>query len=153
MTVKNIVEPGSTLLQVVQQVQQLSAHVRRTLNSSGPGSLGHSSPDASAPAPRPALGSGGAEWELVKVTADLRDEIEHLAARQAASDVVLTEVIVPLLVAVGPDLASELVREIRSGLNVRTPAHDERLQLMTEGYLQRSADGIEARIRAKIAGA
>jgi len=51
VTVKNIVEPGSTLLQVVQQVQQLSAQVRGSLNSSGPGSQGHSSPDAAAPAP------------------------------------------------------------------------------------------------------
>ncbi|MCK1618057.1 phage tail tape measure protein [Bradyrhizobium sp. 159] len=60
VTVKNIVEPGSTLLQVVQQVQQLSAQVRGSINSSGPGSLGHSSPDAAAPAPRPAFGNGGA---------------------------------------------------------------------------------------------
>lgn len=59
VTVKNIVEPGSTLLQVVQQVQQLSAQVRGTINSSGPGSLGHSSPDASAPAPRPSTGTSG----------------------------------------------------------------------------------------------
>lgn len=59
VTVKNIVEPGSTLLQVVRQVQELSAQVRGSLNSSAPGSLGHSSPDAAAPAPRPSTGTGG----------------------------------------------------------------------------------------------
>ncbi|MCK1493471.1 hypothetical protein IVB14_24360 [Bradyrhizobium sp. 180] len=84
------------------------------------------------------------------MTADLRNEIEHLAARQAASDAVLTQVIVPLLVAFSPELASELVQEIRGGFNVRTPAQNERLQLMTEEYLQRLADGIERRVRAKI---
>lgn len=84
------------------------------------------------------------------MTADLRNEIEHLAARQAASDAVLTEVLVPLLVAFSPDLARELVQGIREGFNVRTPTQNERLQLMTEEYLARLSDGIEARVRSKI---
>ncbi|MCK1618056.1 hypothetical protein IVA96_15665 [Bradyrhizobium sp. 159] len=85
------------------------------------------------------------------MTADLRNDVEHLAARQAASDAVLTEVIVPLLVAFSPDLARELVQEIRGGFAVRTPTQNERLQLMTEEYLARLADSIEARVRSKTA--
>lgn len=77
-------------------------------------------------------------------------ELEHLAASQAASEAVLTEVIVPLLVSFSPDLARELVQEIRVGFNVSTPHRSERLQLLTEEYLARLADGIEARVRAKI---
>ncbi|WFT95069.1 hypothetical protein QA633_43650 [Bradyrhizobium barranii] len=80
---------------------------------------------------------------------DLISELEHLAARQAASDAVLTEVIVPLLVAFSPDLARELVQGIREGFNVRTPHRSERLQLLTEEYLARLADSIEGRVRAK----
>lgn len=78
------------------------------------------------------------------------NELEHLAARQAASEAVLTEVIVPLLVSFSPDLARELVQGIREGFNVRTPTQNARLELMTEEYLQRLADSIEARVRARI---
>ncbi|MGY0573256.1 hypothetical protein ACTGJ9_020940 [Bradyrhizobium sp. RDM12] len=83
---------------------------------------------------------------------DPMNELEHLAARQAASEAVLTEVLVPLLVSFSPDLARELVQEIRCGFNARPRTRNERLQLMTEEYLARLADGIEARVRAKIAG-
>lgn len=77
-------------------------------------------------------------------------ELEHLAARQAASEAVLTAVIVPLLVSFSPDLARELVQEIRGGFDARPRTPNERLQLMTEEYLARLADSIEARVRAKI---
>ena len=83
---------------------------------------------------------------------ELRSEIEYLAARQAASDAVLTSVIVPLLVAFCPDLAHELIDEIRGGFNVRAQHRSERLQLLTEEYLAKLADSIEAQVRAKTAG-
>lgn len=83
---------------------------------------------------------------------DVLSELEHLAARQAASEAVLTEVIVPLLVSFSPDLARELVQGIRGGFNACPRTPNERLQLMTEEYLARLADSIEARVRAKIAG-
>jgi hypothetical protein len=59
---------------------------------------------------------------------------------------------VPLLVSFSPDLARELVQGIRGGFDACPRAPNERLQLMTEEYLARLADGIEARVRAKIAG-
>lgn len=46
--VKFTVEAGSSLLQVVEQSKRLSMDLRGALNSNGPGSAGHSSPDASA---------------------------------------------------------------------------------------------------------
>lgn len=54
-------------------------------------------------------------------------------------------------VGFSPDLARELVQGIRDGFNVRTPTRSERLRLMTEEYLPRLADGIEALVRAKTA--
>ena len=80
---------------------------------------------------------------------DLNDEVEHLAARVAASDAVLAQVIVPLLVSFSPDLARELIDGIRAGFNVAAPHRSERLQLLTEEYLARLADKIEAQVRAK----
>ncbi|MET4233372.1 hypothetical protein ABIA85_006665 [Bradyrhizobium sp. LA6.10] len=100
----------------------------------------------------PLSNSGGRrkrEWERLS---DLLGELEHLAARQAASDAVLTEVIVPLLVSFSPDLAQELIDGIRAGFNISTLHRSERLQLLTEEYLARLADGIEARVRAKMDG-
>ncbi|MVT69987.1 phage tail tape measure protein [Bradyrhizobium pachyrhizi] len=47
---KIIVEASSSLLDVVKQAQS-AIRLAGTLNSSGPGSLGHSSPDAAAPFP------------------------------------------------------------------------------------------------------
>lgn len=45
---KFVVEAGSSLLQVVEQTRRLSAELRGGINSNGPGSAGHSSPDAGA---------------------------------------------------------------------------------------------------------
>ncbi|MCK1424596.1 MULTISPECIES: phage tail tape measure protein [unclassified Bradyrhizobium] len=56
---KIIVEASSTLLEVVRQAQN-AVKLFGTLNSSGPGSVGLSSPDASAPSPRPSTGTSGA---------------------------------------------------------------------------------------------
>ncbi|HEX7881835.1 MAG TPA: hypothetical protein VF499_03760, partial [Afipia sp.] len=47
---KLTVEAGSSLLEVVKQAQQV-IKIAGTLNTNGPGSLGHSSPDAAAPPP------------------------------------------------------------------------------------------------------
>lgn len=51
------VNAGSSLLDVVRRAEA-AIRLSGTINSSGPGSLGHSSPDASAPAPRPSTGTG-----------------------------------------------------------------------------------------------
>ncbi|MDA9510925.1 hypothetical protein XI09_40980 [Bradyrhizobium sp. CCBAU 11386] len=53
------VNAGSSLLDVVRRAEA-AIRLSGTINSSGPGSLGHSSPDASAPSPRPSTGSSGA---------------------------------------------------------------------------------------------
>jgi hypothetical protein len=54
------INAGSSLIDVVKQAQA-AVRLSGTINSSGPGSLGHSSPDASAPSPQPSTGqSGGA---------------------------------------------------------------------------------------------
>lgn len=50
MTITNIVQAGSELLRVVEQVRTLSAGLTGHFNASGPGSTGKSSPDAAAPA-------------------------------------------------------------------------------------------------------
>ncbi|WJR74921.1 hypothetical protein [Bradyrhizobium sp. NP1] len=52
---KITVEASSTLLQIARDAQN-AIRLVGTLNANGPGSLGHSSPDAIAPAPRPSLG-------------------------------------------------------------------------------------------------
>ncbi|RZM99952.1 hypothetical protein CWO91_34845, partial [Bradyrhizobium genosp. SA-3] len=52
------VNAGSSLLDVVRRAEA-AIKLSGTINSSGPGSLGHSSPDAAAPAPRPASGQTG----------------------------------------------------------------------------------------------
>ncbi|WP_128931880.1 hypothetical protein [Bradyrhizobium zhanjiangense] len=53
------VNAGSSLLDVVRRAEA-AIRLAGTINSSGPGSLGHSSPDASAPSPRPSTGSTAA---------------------------------------------------------------------------------------------
>jgi hypothetical protein len=55
VTVK--VEAGSTLVQVVEQAKA-TLRLAGTLNSNGPRSLGHSSPDAVAPLPQTGGSSG-----------------------------------------------------------------------------------------------
>jgi hypothetical protein len=49
VTVKNEITAGSALIAIVNQAQSLVAQLRGSLNANGPGSLGHSSPDAVAP--------------------------------------------------------------------------------------------------------
>lgn len=50
------VNAGSSLLDVVRRAEA-AIQLSGTINSSGPGSLGHSSPDAAAPSPRPSTGT------------------------------------------------------------------------------------------------
>ncbi|TKV73289.1 hypothetical protein FDV58_37685 [Bradyrhizobium elkanii] len=78
------------------------------------------------------------------------DEIEYLLARQAALEAVLMEVTVPLLVATGPDLARELVENIRTNMTIKQTRPNEHLRLLTEECLQALADKAEARVRAKL---
>ncbi|MGY0573257.1 hypothetical protein ACTGJ9_020945 [Bradyrhizobium sp. RDM12] len=52
------INAGSSLIDVVKRADA-AVRLAGTLNSSGPGSLGRSSPDASAPSPRRDLGSSG----------------------------------------------------------------------------------------------
>jgi Phage-related minor tail protein len=59
MTVK--VEAGSTLLQVVEQARA-AIRLAGSIQSNGPGSLGHSSPDAAAPAPKASTGGASGGW-------------------------------------------------------------------------------------------
>ena len=80
---------------------------------------------------------------------DILNELDHLMAKQAACEAILMHVTVPLLVASGPELARELLENIRSDFVVRSPAQREQVVLMTEEYLARLADGIEARVRSK----
>jgi len=81
---------------------------------------------------------------------DVALELDHLTARLAALEAIVTHVAVPLLVATGPELARELVDNIRSEFVVRSPAQRESMVLVTEEYLARLADIIEARVRSKI---
>ncbi|QHP69559.1 hypothetical protein EI171_21070 [Bradyrhizobium sp. LCT2] len=52
------INASSSFLDVVRRAEAV-IKLSGTINSSGPGSLGHSSPDAAAPAPRPSTGTGG----------------------------------------------------------------------------------------------
>jgi hypothetical protein len=52
------------------------------------------------------------------------------------------------LEAVQPGLAGDVIQTIRAGLNV--PTLNEFQKLAAEEYLQRFADDVEARVRAKI---
>lgn len=52
------INAGSSLIDVVKRAEA-AIRLSGTINSSGPGSLGHSSPDASAPAPRASTGTAG----------------------------------------------------------------------------------------------
>ena len=62
VTGKFEVVPGSALLSLVESVQQMKIGLSGTLNANGPGSLGHSSPDAAAPAPKPSTGGASGGW-------------------------------------------------------------------------------------------
>lgn len=80
----------------------------------------------------------------------MRDELDHLTARLAALEAIVKHVAVPLLVATGPDLARELLKNIRGDFVVRAPSQREQMVLITEEYIARLADDVEARVRAKI---
>jgi hypothetical protein len=56
------VEAGSSLIAIEESVKSLIARVGGMLNTNGPGSLGHSSPDAAAPAPNPSTGGASGAW-------------------------------------------------------------------------------------------
>ncbi|MET4043967.1 hypothetical protein [Bradyrhizobium sp. RT6a] len=83
-------------------------------------------------------------------TEDIVEEIGRVAARLAAVEAVAVQIMAPLLEAVEPGLAAEVIGCIRVGVNL--PAHSHHHRLAAEEYLQRLADSIEARVRAKIAG-
>ena len=67
---------------------------------------------------------------------------------QLAIEAIVMQVLRPLLEAVQPGVAAEVIEVIRAGLNV--PAQNEVQRLAAEEYLQRFADDIERRVRAKI---
>ena len=81
---------------------------------------------------------------------DVAHELDHLTARLAALEAIVTNIAVPLLVATGPELARELLHNIRTDFVVRAPTRREQIVLITEEYLAKLADGIEARVRSKI---
>ncbi|WJR74922.1 hypothetical protein [Bradyrhizobium sp. NP1] len=78
---------------------------------------------------------------------DLANELEHLFARQAAFEAVLTQIAVPLLVAAAPAMALELVEAMRADFHVRAPMPNDRLVLLTEEYIAALADQIERKVR------
>ncbi|MDH2341509.1 hypothetical protein [Bradyrhizobium sp. SSUT77] len=81
---------------------------------------------------------------------DILNEIGRIAVRLAAAEAVVVQVTAPLLEAVEPGLAHELIQTIRAGLSI--PTHNEFQSLAADEYFQRLGDSIEARVRAKIAG-
>lgn len=80
---------------------------------------------------------------------DIIEDISRIAAKLIAVEAVVVQITSPLLEAVEPGLGRELIDTIRAGLNL--PLRDDVQQLAVEEYLQRFADDIEARVRAKIA--
>ncbi|MCK1456682.1 hypothetical protein IVB36_38835 [Bradyrhizobium sp. 35] len=84
------------------------------------------------------------------VIEDIIEEIGRVAARLAAVEAVSMQIMAPLLEAVEPGLAAEVIACIRVGVNL--PSHTDHHRLAAEEYLQRLADSIEARVRAKMAG-
>ena len=69
-------------------------------------------------------------------------------AKLIALEAVVVQILAPLLEAVQPGLAGEVIQMIRAGLNV--PTLNEFQKLAAEEYLQSFADDVEARVRAKI---
>lgn len=78
---------------------------------------------------------------------DILLEISRVTARLAAAEAVVVQITAPLLEAVEPGLSRQLIETIRTGLTM--PTADEFQRLAVEEYLQRLADSIEARVRAK----
>lgn len=79
---------------------------------------------------------------------DIVERIDCVVARLAAVEAVVVQITAPLLEAIEPGLAAELIQGIRAGLNIAT--HDEFQRLAVDEYLQQLADSVEARVRAKI---
>jgi hypothetical protein len=81
----------------------------------------------------------------------MRGELDHLTARLAALEAIVTHVTAPLLVATDPELARELLENIRSDFVLRAPSQREHIILIAEKYIARLGDEVEARVRAKVA--
>ncbi|RXG93034.1 hypothetical protein [Bradyrhizobium zhanjiangense] len=84
----------------------------------------------------------------MEAQSDIPDEIGRVTARLAAVEALVVQITAPLLEAVEPGLASELIFCIRTGLSF--PAKNEFQRLAVEEYLQRVADSIEARVRERM---
>jgi hypothetical protein len=79
---------------------------------------------------------------------DIREEVDRVAGKLIAIEAVVVQILKPLLEAVQPGVAGEVIEMIRAALIL--PTQNEFQLLAAEEYLQRFADGIEARVRAKI---
>jgi hypothetical protein len=71
-----------------------------------------------------------------------------VTARLLAIEAVVVQLLRPLLEAVQPGVAGEVIQVIRAGLNV--PTLNEFQKLAAEEFLQRFAGDMERRIGAKI---
>lgn len=79
---------------------------------------------------------------------DILLEISRVTVRLAAAEAIIVQITAPMLEAIEPGLSRQVIQTIRTGLTI--PAADEFQRLAVEEYLQRFADGIEARVRSKI---
>lgn len=79
---------------------------------------------------------------------NVNEEVDRVAGKLIAIEAVVMQVLRPLLEAVQPGLAGEVIQMIRADLNF--PTLNEFQELAAEEYLQRFADDLEARVRAKI---
>jgi hypothetical protein len=82
------------------------------------------------------------------MSSDIREEVDRVAAKLIAIEAVVVQILKPLLEAVQPGVAGEVIEMIRAALIL--PTQNEFQRLAAEEYLQKFADGIEARLRAKI---
>jgi hypothetical protein len=82
------------------------------------------------------------------VAPDIVDEIRIVTARVAAVEAVTVQIVAPLLEAIEPGIARQLIDGIRASLSA--PMQDDVLQLAVEEHLQRLADQIERRVRMKL---
>jgi hypothetical protein len=76
------------------------------------------------------------------------EEVDRVSARLLATEAIVMQILTPLLEAVEPGLAGNVINMIRAGLNV--PTLNEFQRLASEECLQNFADNVEARIRAKV---
>jgi hypothetical protein len=80
--------------------------------------------------------------------AAILDEVNRVSAKILATEAVLMQILVPLLEAVEPGSAANVINMIRAGLNA--PTLNEFQRLAAEECLQKFADEVEARIRKKV---